>query len=91
MPLATNNLETLINMLIALAQRQEVVRTLATQLQAATVWRSPDGQLAVALTAAQRDELAAFVKAYLDESEVLIATARAMLAPPPEADSGGGR
>ena len=91
MPLATNNLETLINMLSALAQRQEALRQLAGQLHAGTVWRSPDGQLALALTAAQREELAAFIKAYLDESEVLIASARAMLAaPPPGADAGGG-
>ena len=87
MPRATNNLETLINMLSALAQRQEALRQLAGQLHAGTIWRSPDGQLAVALTATQRDELAAFVKAYLDESDVLVAAARAMLGqPPPEAD-----
>ncbi len=86
------NVDTLVNLLTALAQRQEVVRTLATQLQASTVWRSPDGQLAVALTDAQQAELTAFVRAYLDESEVLIASARAILAPPPpEADAGGGR
>ena len=85
------NVDTLVNLLTALAQRQQTVQQLATQLQASTVWRSPDGQLAVALTDAQQAELTAFIKAYLDESEVLIAAARAMLAPPPEADAGGGR
>ena len=86
------NVDTLVNLLTALAQRQEVVRTLATQLQASTVWRSPDGQLALSLTDAQQAELTTFIKAYLDESEVLIASARAMLvAPSPEADAGGGR
>jgi hypothetical protein len=82
MPLATNNLETLINMLTALAQRQDALRQLASQLHASTIWRSPDGQLAVALTAGQRTELEAFVKAYLDESDILIAAARTMLASP---------
>lgn len=84
MPVTTNNLETLINMLTALAQRQEALRQLASQLHAGTIWRSPDGKLAVALTAAQQDELASFVKAYLDESDVLVAAARAMLAQPAE-------
>ena len=84
MTLIANNLETLINMLNALAQRQETVRQLASQLHAATIWRSPDGQLAVALTAGQRTELEAFVKTYLDESDVLIAAARALLAQPVE-------
>ena len=82
----TLNLDALVNLLTALAQRQEVVRQLAGQLQSSTVWRSPDGQLAIALTEAQRNELVAFVRAYLDESEVLIATARAMLSQP--ADGG---
>ena len=79
MPLTGNNVETLINMLNALAQRQETVRHLANQLHTGVVWRSVDGQLAAALTAGQRAELEAFVKAYLDESDVLIAAARAML------------
>ena len=83
MPLTTNNLETLINMLSALAQRQDTLRQLAGQLHAGTIWRSPDGHLAAALTAAQRTDLEAFVKAYLDESDVLIASARAMVGQPP--------
>jgi hypothetical protein len=82
MPVTANNLETLINMLTALAQRQETLRQLAGQLHTGAVWRSPDGQLAVALTATQRTELEAFVKAYVDESDVLVATARAILAQP---------
>jgi hypothetical protein len=82
MPVTANNLETLINLLTALAQRQETLRQLAGQLHASVVWRSPDGQLAVALTEGQRTELEAFVKAYVDESDVLVATARASLAQP---------
>jgi len=84
MALTERNLETAINMLNALAQRQDTVRQLASQLHAGTTWRSPDGQLAVALTAGQRTELETFVKAYLDESDVLIASARAMLGQPEE-------
>ena len=84
MPLTANNLETLINMLNALAQRQDTVRQLAAQIHAGAIWRSVDGQLAVALTSAQQAELAGFIKVYLDESEMLIASARAVLAQPTE-------
>ena len=87
MPIA--NIDTLLNLLTALAQRQETVRQLATQLAAPNLWRSPDGQLAVALTDAQQAELVAFVKTYLDESDVLIATARAALAAAPASPGGG--
>ena len=90
MALTVNNLETLINMLNALAQRHETVRQLAGQLHGGVIWRSMDGQLAVALTAGQRTELEAFVKGYLDESDVLIAAIRAVLAQP-AADQEGGR
>jgi uncharacterized protein YbgA (DUF1722 family) len=79
MPLTTHNLETLINMLNALAQRQETVRQLASQLHTGTLWRSVDGQLSVALSEAQRTELEEFIDAYLSESEVLIASVRAMV------------
>ena len=89
MTLTVNNLETLINMLNALAQRHETVRQLAGQLHAGVVWRSMDGQLAVALTAGQRTELEAFVKGYLDESDVLIAAIRAALAQPTADQEGG--
>ena len=82
MPIPTAKLETTLNLLNALAQRQEAVRQLTAQLHSGALWRSPDGQLAVALTAGQRTELEAFVKAYLDESDILVAAARAMLASP---------
>jgi len=93
------NVDALVNLLNALAQRQEVVRQLVGQLQSSTVWRSPDGQLAIALTDAQRNELVAFARTYLDESEAAIAAARAMLPQQanlhldgtPVADAGGGR
>lgn len=80
MALTDKNLETLVNMLGGLAQRQEVIRQLAGQLQAGTVWRSPDGQLSVALSEGQRAQIEDFMKAYLDESDVFIASARAVLA-----------
>jgi len=38
-----------------------------------------DGQLSVALAEAQRTELEQFVDAYLSESEVLVASVRAMM------------
>jgi uncharacterized protein YbgA (DUF1722 family) len=70
MGLTEKNLETLVNMLNGLAQRQ---------LHTGVVWRSVDGQLSVALSEAQRTELEEFIDAYLSESEVLTASVRAML------------
>jgi hypothetical protein len=80
MPLTTDNLETLINILTAIAQRQEAIRQLATQLHGGTTWRSIDGRLAITLPDSQKAELTTFIKTYLDESEILVASARAMLA-----------
>ena len=82
MGLTQNNLETMVNMLNALAQRQDTIRQLASQLHTGVVWRSIDGQLSVALSEAQRTELEGFINAYLSESEVLIASVRAMLGKP---------
>lgn len=79
MALNNQNLETLLNMLSGLTQRQDTIRQLAGQLQAGVVWRSVDGQLSVALSAEQRAQLEDFVNTYLNESEILIASARAML------------
>jgi hypothetical protein len=79
MGLSEKNLETLVNMLNGMAQRQDTIRQLANHLHAGVVWRSLDGQLSVAFSEAQRAELEEFVDAYLSESEVLIASVRAML------------
>jgi uncharacterized protein YbgA (DUF1722 family) len=79
MGLSEKNLETLVNMLNGLAQRQDTVRQLANHLNTGAVWRSVDGQLSVVLSEAQRTELEQFIDAYLSESEVLIASVRAML------------
>jgi hypothetical protein len=84
MGLTQNNLETMVNMLNGLAQRQDTIRQLANQLHTGVIWRSVDGQLSVALSEAQRIELEEFVQGYLSESEVLVASARAMLGKPGE-------
>jgi len=84
MPVTAANLEPLINMLNAIVQRQETIRQLAAQLHSSAVWRSPDGTLAVEITTDQQAQIAAIAHAYLDESDVLIAAARAMLAKPAE-------
>ena len=80
MALTNQNLETLLNMLGSLTQRQDAIRQLAGQLQAGVVWRSVDGQLSVALSKEQRAQLENFANTYLNESEILIASVRAMLA-----------
>jgi len=79
MGLSEKNLEAIVNMLNALTQRQDTIRQLANQLHTGVIWRSLDGQLSVALSEAQRTELEEFIDAYLSESEVLIASVRAML------------
>ena len=79
MGLNEGNLETLVNMLNGLSQRQDTIRQLANHLHTDVVWRSVDGQLSVALSEAQRTELEQFVDAYLSESEVLIVSVRGML------------
>ena len=79
MNLTQNNLETMVNMLNALTQRQDTIRQLANQLHTGVIWRSLDGQLSVTLSEAQRKELEDFISGYLSESDVLIASIRAML------------
>jgi len=83
-PVTAANLEPLINMLNGIVQRQETIRQLAAQLHSSAVWRSPDGALAIELSADQQAQIAAIAHAYLDESDVLTAAARAMLAKPAE-------
>jgi hypothetical protein len=78
-PVTAANIEPLINMLNAAVQRQDTVRQLAAQLRSDAIWRSPDGSLAVDLTDDQRHQIASIAHAYLDETEVIIATARAIL------------
>jgi hypothetical protein len=79
MPITAANIEPLIHMLNAAVQRQDAVRQLAAQLHGDAIWRSPDGSLAVELTDDQRRQIAAIAHAYLDETEVIIATARAIV------------
>ena len=78
-----DNPQLILNMPLGLSQRQEMIRQIVNQLQGDSVWRSPDGKLAVSMTDAQRTDIEAFITAYLDESEILIAAARAQLAPLP--------
>ncbi len=79
MGLSEKNLDTLVNMLNGLSQRQDTIRQLTNHLHTGVVWRSVDGQLSVALSETQRTELEQFVDAYLSESEVLVASVRAMM------------
>lgn len=83
MPLTADNVATILNLLTALTQRQQMVQQLAGHFQAGTLWRSPDGKLAISITDQQNAEIAELVKAYLDESELVIISARAMLDAPP--------
>ena len=79
MGLSEKNLETLVNLLNGLSQRQDTIRQLANHLHTGVVWRSVDGQLSVVFSEPQRAELEEFIDAYLSESEVLSASVRAML------------
>ena len=80
MALTAANIDMLVNMLTALAQRQQTLQQLAAQLHSGVFWRSPDGKLAVAVSDQMSAELVEFAKVYLDESEIIIISARAILA-----------
>jgi len=80
MALTGANIDTLVNLLTALAQRQQALQQLAAQLHSGVFWRSPDGKLAVTVSDQMGAELTEFAKVYLDESEVIIISARAILA-----------
>jgi hypothetical protein len=82
MPLSSHNLDALTLLLTAISQRQDTVRQLVSSLQARNIWRSPDGTISVAFTAAQIEQLEKVVNDYLNESEAIIITARAMLGRP---------
>jgi hypothetical protein len=81
MPINKATLDTTVNLLTALAQRQEVIRQLAAQLAGGQLWRSPDGTLAVTITDAQREELTTHIVTYLDESQAIIDIVRAQIKP----------
>ena len=79
MPITKDNYATAVNLLNALAQRQETVRHLTTVIGGGVIWRSVDGSLAVAIPSAELVELETFIRAYLDESDTITSALRAML------------
>jgi len=79
MSLTKDNLDTISKLLTALSQRNNVILELARTLASDTVWRSPDGRLEVKLTEAQREETEGFVRAYAQESELVISAIKAHL------------
>jgi len=83
MSITHRNLESIINLLAALSQRQEVLRQIASNLHSGTVWRSPDGSPAIPLSPDESKQLEDMFDKYLTESETIIATARGLLAAAP--------
>lgn len=82
MPLTEANVEQIATRVVAITQRIEEVREIASLLLRSHFWRSRDGSLtAGSLTPDDRAALETRIKAILGESEAIIATVRGMMAP----------
>jgi hypothetical protein len=79
MPITKDNLQTALALHSALSQRQDTIRQMATQIASGAIWRSLDGNLAVDFTPTQTAELQAILTDYLNESQTLITTLRAIV------------
>jgi hypothetical protein len=82
MPITHENVTTVAALLTALRQRHDTIQQLANQLAMPVIWRSVDGSLSVPIAPAEIAQLEDFVKLYLDESQVIHSTLRAILAKP---------
>lgn len=60
------------HLLLALAQRQEVVQQLAEALARRTLWRAPDGGISINIPQEQLEQLEALVRPYLEESDLAL-------------------
>lgn len=79
MALNKDNVETVTKLLVGLTQRHQEIYTLLQHLNSGTVWRSTDGSAQIDFGDKEREGLEAFVKAYLQETEVIAATLKAFL------------
>jgi len=80
MPINKDNLTAAVSLLAALAQRHDTLHQLSTQLASPIIWRSIDGSLSIPIPPPEVAQLEAFMKAYLDEAQVVQAALRALLA-----------
>lgn len=81
MPLSKQNLEPVVRLLLALSQRHDQIYQLASRLSTGAAWRSPDGALVVDLSPTERERLEDFIRTYLEDAEVILATLRQQLGP----------
>jgi hypothetical protein len=81
MALTEKNLEQLLNLYAAYIQRFQEMQQIALRLKAPHAWRTMDGELTIGiLTHEEVDKLTERFKRDLDEAELIIATARGLLA-----------
>ena len=79
MSLTKDNLDSVSKLLTALSQRHTVIQDLAGRLSSDVAWRSPDGQLAIQLSEAERQQLEDFVRLYAQEVELVLLALKAHL------------
>jgi hypothetical protein len=83
MPITKDNVDAILQLLLALDQRADAIRQLASNLSVRTVWRSPDGKLALDLTTAEQETIEGFVRQYVKECRQVLAAIDAAFGPPP--------
>lgn len=81
MGITKENLETVVNLLTALAQRHSNILELGNRLRDGTVWRNVDGSLKVEINAAQGKDLEDFIRLYIQEAETIEIALKAHLGP----------
>lgn len=79
MPLTKDNIDAVSKLLIALAQRQDVIYQLHQTLGQGAVWRSPDGEARIDLSQAERDQMEEFIRQYVEDAETICAKIRTYL------------
>lgn len=79
MALTKDNIDAVSKLLIALAQRNDIIYNLHQTLGQGAVWRSPDGEARIELTESERQELEAFVAQYVQDSETICQKLRTYL------------
>lgn len=74
MPLSKDNLETIVNLLKGLQQRNDAINQISSNLSSGTFWRSPDGKLAIDIDATARRQLEDIIRGYVGEARAIILT-----------------
>jgi len=74
MSLSKDNLETIVNLLKGLQQRNDAINQIASNLASGTFWRSPDGKIAIDIDETARRQLEDITRGYVSEARAIIRT-----------------